>query len=447
MTEEIRTRWDFIGLSTDTKPTKESSTRVVDGSTYYESDTSKLYVWYNDDWYEKKSQAMSSTNPTGSGTLSVNGEAIGEKSVALGNKTTAYGANSFAVGSSENKALDIVTVNDIENAVTNDNPDALVTAWETDKFNLSGGENSHAEGSNCLALGANSHAEGNGTIANHSSAHAEGTGCQATGKYSHAGGLETVASGQGSFAQGQRVKATGSGAIAMGYNESNFSEENARGRRAIAIGYNSVASGQESVAIGTGAWSSDSDRVAVGKYNENTSGSIFLVGNGSGPNSRSTAFYIDTNGKAYIKADLTGSENQKALVDLKYLREYAQEYLPNQTILTTSTQVNNAKNAGFYRVAFTYNLNGEYTYGEMISIPYKSTDSNNHYGAQLFFANGDYTDGRQNCFWYRTINGSTWNSWVKVDPTKFDLTRVTGYSSTGTQVLKNINGTIQWVNE
>ena len=46
-------RWDFIGLSTDTKPTPETSPKVVDGSTFYCSDTSKLYVFCKDTWYEK----------------------------------------------------------------------------------------------------------------------------------------------------------------------------------------------------------------------------------------------------------------------------------------------------------------------------------------------------------------------------------------------------------
>ena len=46
-------RWDFIGLSTDTKPTAATSEKVVDGSTFYCSDNSKLYVWYQNQWYEK----------------------------------------------------------------------------------------------------------------------------------------------------------------------------------------------------------------------------------------------------------------------------------------------------------------------------------------------------------------------------------------------------------
>lgn len=54
MTTENHYRWDFIGLSTDTKPTAETSEKVVNGSTYYCSDTSKLYVYCNGTWYERK---------------------------------------------------------------------------------------------------------------------------------------------------------------------------------------------------------------------------------------------------------------------------------------------------------------------------------------------------------------------------------------------------------
>lgn len=48
-----RYRWDFIGLSSQAKPTKATSDKVTNGSTYYESDTSKLYVFYGNQWYEK----------------------------------------------------------------------------------------------------------------------------------------------------------------------------------------------------------------------------------------------------------------------------------------------------------------------------------------------------------------------------------------------------------
>ena len=46
-------RWDFYGLSTQEKPTPEQSEKVVNGSTFYCADTSKLYVFCDGTWYEK----------------------------------------------------------------------------------------------------------------------------------------------------------------------------------------------------------------------------------------------------------------------------------------------------------------------------------------------------------------------------------------------------------
>ena len=52
-----KTRWDFIGLSSDDKPTADNI-KVADGSTYFEADTSKLYFWTNNQWYEKTSDVQ-----------------------------------------------------------------------------------------------------------------------------------------------------------------------------------------------------------------------------------------------------------------------------------------------------------------------------------------------------------------------------------------------------
>ena len=59
-------RWDFIGLSTDNKPTPATSEKVVDGSTFYCSDNSKLYVYCNDRWYEKEATGGGTTYTAGS---------------------------------------------------------------------------------------------------------------------------------------------------------------------------------------------------------------------------------------------------------------------------------------------------------------------------------------------------------------------------------------------
>lgn len=58
MDNQINSRWDFIGLSTDDKPTPATSPKVVDGSTYFAADTSQLFFWYKDQWYEKTSDVQ-----------------------------------------------------------------------------------------------------------------------------------------------------------------------------------------------------------------------------------------------------------------------------------------------------------------------------------------------------------------------------------------------------
>lgn len=58
MNGQFNTRWNFIGLSTDSKPTPATSDKVVDGSTYFEADTSKLFFWTKGQWYNKTSDVQ-----------------------------------------------------------------------------------------------------------------------------------------------------------------------------------------------------------------------------------------------------------------------------------------------------------------------------------------------------------------------------------------------------
>lgn len=53
----MKTRFDYLGLSTDDKPTNEA----VNGSTFKEVDTSKLYIFYKGEWYEKVQQGGGSS--------------------------------------------------------------------------------------------------------------------------------------------------------------------------------------------------------------------------------------------------------------------------------------------------------------------------------------------------------------------------------------------------
>lgn len=48
MENEYIARNDFLGLSSEEKPTQ-----VVDGSTYYEVDTTNFYIYYKGTWYKQ----------------------------------------------------------------------------------------------------------------------------------------------------------------------------------------------------------------------------------------------------------------------------------------------------------------------------------------------------------------------------------------------------------
>lgn len=43
--------WNFLGLSSETKPLNNE--KVIDGSTFYECDTSSFFIYYNGNWYKQ----------------------------------------------------------------------------------------------------------------------------------------------------------------------------------------------------------------------------------------------------------------------------------------------------------------------------------------------------------------------------------------------------------
>ena len=114
---------------------------------------------------------MNNSNPTGSGSFSLNRKAnttIGSSSFAEGYETTASGRYSHAEG----------------NGTT------------------ASGISSHAEGEKTTASGKNSHTEGNGTTASGIGSHAEGEKTTTSGRASHAEGFQTTASGKNSHTEG-----------------------------------------------------------------------------------------------------------------------------------------------------------------------------------------------------------------------------------------------------
>ncbi len=229
---------------------------------------------------------MTSTNPTGTGSFTMNhldGDAIGENSVALGCQTVASGSASFAVG---NNAFATGNSSHAEGFSTRASGDY---SHAEGGFSASKGEASHAEGYDTTASGDNSHAEGYKTTAmgNYSHAegnsderawivtnnygieldqatsdnilevhyraydddtnmfslaygdysHIEGSNCLALGLASHAEGRDTYATSTYSHAEGTHTKATGSGSHAEG------ASTQASGIGSHAEGMHNIASG------------------------------------------------------------------------------------------------------------------------------------------------------------------------------------------------------------
>lgn len=107
---------------------------------------------------EADADKMNVTNPTGTGSFSLNRKA----NTTVGNHSFAEGINCTASGNTSHA--------------------------EGEETTASGGQGAHAEGTSSTASGNMSHAEGNTTTASGTAAHSEGMVTQAIGKYTHAGG-------------------------------------------------------------------------------------------------------------------------------------------------------------------------------------------------------------------------------------------------------------------
>ena len=145
-----------------------------------------------------------------------------------------------------------------------------------------GGESSHAEGYRTTAGGKSSHAEGASSTASGKSSHAEGASSTASGNSSHAEGFDVTASGESSHAEGEATTASGYSSHAEGY-------------RTTADNYASHVSGKYNAAMTTG-----------GGYN-NTTGTAFVIGNGTSTSTLSNAFSVQFDGIVKAQSTITAS--------------------------------------------------------------------------------------------------------------------------------------------
>lgn len=200
--------------------------------------------------------------------------AIGNHSHASGYNTTAFGERSHAEGYSYSTAASKLSAANIELKAVSSRPSTeeaeylakLRSTWENARdysygygFSLAYGDNSHVEGESCYAEGECAHAEGLYTCA--------------IGDYSHAEGYWTNAKGTYAHAEGSNTKATGDSAHAAGY----YTE-----------------AGAYQYVIGK------FNATKTGGYFNGTTGSAFIIGNGSSSTSTlSNAFRVQYDGNVY----------------------------------------------------------------------------------------------------------------------------------------------------
>lgn len=195
-----------------------------------------------------RSNIVSGSNATANG---ASNKAIGRNSHAEGLYTISAGERSHSEGYGSNKLETIPAT-----------AEEAITTFETTKFSMALGAQSHAEGRDTLALKDGSHSEGRETISNGLQAHAEGYRSQALANTSHAEGSGTKATGVASHSEGMSTEAKGKGSHAEG------------------IG--TIASGEA--------------QHVSGKYNRENDSALFIIGDGNNEESRRNVLWVNRKG-------------------------------------------------------------------------------------------------------------------------------------------------------
>lgn len=119
---------------------------------------------------------------------------------------------------------------------------------------------------------------------------AEGEYNTVSGAYGHADGYGNTASGNSASAHGIASTASGDCSVADG------SYTTASGANSSAHGDSTIASGVDSSASGEGTIAGYLHQTAMGRFNENKSGNLLEVGNGSDDDNRSNALEVTADG-------------------------------------------------------------------------------------------------------------------------------------------------------
>lgn len=243
-------RWDFVGLSTDVKPTPATSDKVVDGSTFYCSDTSKLYVYCKNNWYERKALGGGgggTTYTAGDGiditddTISVDTNTIQEKLTAGTNITISNNVISASGGGSVTPVQ--TTGTSTTDVMSQDATTKMVYPFISTKpetINIRGSAGADASSANyAISIGGNSIARGERSVSLgfNAQAYDDGDRSVTIGNFAHVnnnskgiaiGNLSTCSNpysvALGSSATTSRVGEVniGAGTSGEGYNSTNY---------------------------------------------------------------------------------------------------------------------------------------------------------------------------------------------------------------------------------
>lgn len=208
-------RWDFVGLSTDEKPTPATSEKVVDGSTFYCSDTSKLYVFCKDTWYERKALGGGGTTYTAGDGITIADDTI---SVDLAQAT---GTDTKKV-MSQNATSSMIFAD--PGTDTKIKIGANATANGNNSISIGGGASTSNNGFRSVVVGGNAYCDTQDSIAIGNTANTSGSG-----SFAIAIGRSASASKKGAIALGAWTESSTPGVMnigptdtAYGYNSTNY---------------------------------------------------------------------------------------------------------------------------------------------------------------------------------------------------------------------------------
>ena len=174
----------------------------------------------------------------------------------------------------------------------------------------SGSSSSGTEGFKCVASGEYAHVEGCVTTASGKFSHAEGSHTYTSGEQSHAEGYYTSAYEHHSHAEGEYTYASGIASHAEGYKTTAATyQSHAEGNSTYASGYQSHAEGGYTTAsnYASHAGGHYNATMTTGGKSNNTTGTAFVIGNGTSETALSNAFSIQYDGTVKAKSTITAS--------------------------------------------------------------------------------------------------------------------------------------------